>query len=84
MIYFCLLFILLFISLVIYGLFKNTNIFIKILFLNSLTSIVALFICFLGSFAANDSYLDIAIIYFLLSFIATGAYLKYFLQQSND
>ena len=84
MIYFCLLFILLFISLVIYGLVKNLNIFIKILFLNSLTSIVALFICFLATFTDNDSYLDIAIIYFLLSFIATAAYLKYFLQQPND
>ena len=30
----------------------------------------------------NDSYLDIAIIYFLLSFISTSSYLKYFIQKT--
>jgi multisubunit Na+/H+ antiporter MnhF subunit len=73
----------LFIGLIVYLLLKNNNIFTKILLLNSLTSVVTLFICFLGSFKVNNSYLDIAIIYFLLSFIASSAYLRYFIDQSN-
>lgn len=47
--------------------------------MNVATSIAALFICFLGSFRANSSYIDIALIYFLLGAIATSAYMKYFL-----
>ncbi|WP_342272373.1 monovalent cation/H+ antiporter complex subunit F [Candidatus Tisiphia endosymbiont of Parasteatoda lunata] len=74
----------LFIGLMIYLLLKNVNIFVKLLVLNSLTSIITLFICFLGSFKMNNCYLDIAIIYFLLSFIASGAYLKYLINQSNN
>lgn len=74
----------LFIGLIVCLLINGKNIFIKILLSNSLTSIVTLFICFLGSFKANNSYLDVAIIYFLLSFIASSAYLKYFIIQSNN
>ncbi|OZG31922.1 monovalent cation/H+ antiporter complex subunit F [Rickettsia endosymbiont of Culicoides newsteadi] len=74
----------LFVVLMIYLLLKNRNIFVKLLVLNSLTSIMTLFICFLGSFKMNNCYLDIALIYFLLSFIASGAYLKYFIGQSNN
>ncbi|HJD63459.1 MAG TPA: cation:proton antiporter [Rickettsia endosymbiont of Sericostoma sp.] len=74
----------LFVALMIYLLLKNRNIFVKLLVLNSLTSIMTLFICFLGSFKMNNCYLDIALIYFLLSFIASGAYLKYFIGQSNN
>ncbi|XVN42390.1 MAG: monovalent cation/H+ antiporter complex subunit F [Candidatus Rickettsia vulgarisii] len=74
---------LLFIAIVTYLLIKDRNIFIKILLLNNLTSIVSLFICFLGSYKMNNSYLDIAIIYFLLSFIASSAYLKYFIGQAK-
>ncbi|MCC8483761.1 MAG: monovalent cation/H+ antiporter complex subunit F [Rickettsia endosymbiont of Labidopullus appendiculatus] len=74
----------LFVALMIYLLLKNGNIFVKLLVLNSLTSIMTLFICFLGSFKMNNCYLDIALIYFLLSFIASGAYLKYFIGQSNN
>lgn len=76
--------ILLFIAIVTYLLIKDRNVFIKILLLNNLTSIVSLFICFLGSFKMNSSYLDIAIIYFLLSFVASSAYLKYFRQLYFD
>ena len=57
------------------------DIFIKILFLNTGTSLAALFICVLGTFKANNSYIDIALIYFLLSVIVTSAYLQYFLQK---
>ena len=79
----CLIVIILFIILLILLLFSDKNLYNKILFLNSLTSSVALFICFLASKPLNDSYLDIAIIYFLLSFISTMSYLKYFVQQKN-
>jgi len=73
------------ISLGVVGVFIGKNIFIKIMFLNSTTILVTLFICTLGSFGGNGSYLDIAIIYFALSFIATNGYLKYFLsKQSNN
>lgn len=59
------------------------DIFIKLLFLNIATSIGALFICCLGSYKANSSYIDIALIYFLLSVIANGAYLKYFSRKNQ-
>ena len=80
MLNYCLIFLSLIVLLLIIGLIKNRNIFIKILFLNTITNIIALFICFLGTFTFNDTYVDIAIIYLLLSFIATLAYLKYFSQ----
>ncbi|KJV89668.1 multiple resistance and pH regulation F family protein [Rickettsia bellii str. RML An4] len=44
---------------------------------------MSLFICCLGLYLGNSSYLDIAIIYFLLSFIATNGYLKYFVYESS-
>lgn len=59
----------------------RTNI-AKIILLNSLTNIIALLICFVGILKHESSYLDIAIIYFILSFISTNAYLKYF--KSSD
>ncbi len=74
----------LFIGLIIYLLLRNVNIFVKLLLLNSLTSIITLFICFLGSFTMSNCYLDIAIIYFLLNFVSSAAYLKYFIGQSNN
>ncbi len=72
---------LIFSCIVICSLFWQKDIFTKILFLNTGTSLASLFICFLGSYKGNSSYLDIALIYFLLSAIATSAYLKYFLQK---
>ncbi|ABE04705.1 cation:proton antiporter [Rickettsia bellii] len=73
----------LFISLITYLFIRKTDIFTKLLILNSLTSVVSLFICCLGLYLGNSSYLDIAIIYFLLSFIATNGYLKYFVYESS-
>lgn len=73
----------LFISLITYLFIRKTDIFTKLLILNSLTSVVSLFICCLGFYLGNSSYLDIAIIYFLLSFIATNGYLKYFIYESD-
>ena len=72
---------LVFSSIIICGAFLQKDVFIKILFLNTSTSVAALFICFLGSFKVNNSYIDIALIYFLLSVVATNAYLKYFMQK---
>jgi len=75
---------LIFTSIVICGLFWQKDIFTKLLFLNTGTSLAALFICFLGSYKVNNSYIDIALIYFFLSVIATSAYLKYFLQKHRN
>ncbi len=77
----CLILVLILSSIVICGAFLQKDMFIKLLFLNTGTSIAALFICFLGSFKVNSSYIDIALIYFLLSAVATNAYLKYFMQR---
>jgi multisubunit Na+/H+ antiporter MnhF subunit len=77
----CLILVLILSSIVICGAFLQKDMFIKLLFLNTGTSIAALFICFLGSFKVNSSYIDIALIYFLLSVVATSAYLKYFMQK---
>jgi multisubunit Na+/H+ antiporter MnhF subunit len=79
----CIIAVILFIFIILLLLLSNKNIFNKILLLNSLTSLISLLICFLGSFGLNEFYIDIAIIYFLLSFIATLGYLKYFLQAKN-
>jgi len=72
-----------FISFLLYIFLKNKDVFTKLLVLNSLTSVITLFICFLSTFKANSSYIDIAIIYFILSFIAGNAYLKYFKQPTK-
>ena len=77
----CLILVLVLSSIIICGAFLQKDIFIKLLFLNTGTSVAALFICFLGSFKVNSSYIDIALIYFLLSVVATSAYLKYFMQK---
>ena len=66
---------------VIIGAFLHRDIFIKLLFVNTGTNLVSLFICFLSSYKVNNSYIDIAMIYFLLSIVATNAFLKYFLQK---
>ena len=70
-------------SVVICGAMSAKDFFSKILFLNTGTSLIALFICFLGSFKVNSSYIDIALIYFLLSVVATNAYLKYFINKDS-
>lgn len=73
----------LFLCLITYLFTRKTGIFTKLLILNSFAALVSLFICCLGLYLGNNSYLDIAIIYFLLSFIATNGYLKYFIHESN-
>lgn len=80
----CLFITLIFSSVVICGAFVQRDLFIKLLFLNTGTSLAALFICFLGTFKVNNSYIDIALIYFLLSVVSTNAYLKYFIQKHKS
>ena len=77
----CLIVTLLFSSIVICGAFWQKDIFIRLLFLNVGTSLASLFMCLLGSIKVNNSYIDIALIYFLLSVVATNAYLKYFMHK---
>ena len=71
-------------ALIIISSFVQKDIFTKILFLNTSTSIFSLFICFFGTFQVNSSYIDIALIYFLLSVVATSAYMKYFFQKHKQ
>lgn len=70
---------LIFAAIVICSLFWQKDIFTKLLLLNTGTGLASLFICFLGTYKVNSSYIDIALIYFLLSVVANAAYLKYFL-----
>lgn len=80
----CVFLFLIFACVVICGALLQRDVFTKLLFVNTGTSLAALFICFLGSFKANSSFIDIAFIYFLLSVVATNAYLKYFLQKHKS
>ena len=50
----------------------------RILLINSGTTVMALFLCFLGSYSLNSSYIDIAMIYFLLTIVASCADLRFF------
>ncbi|MGC0371753.1 MAG: hypothetical protein DGJ47_000453 [Rickettsiaceae bacterium] len=68
---------------VFFNFLRINDVFTKLLMVNTGTSIASLLICALGTYQVNSSYIDIAIIYFLLSVIASAAYLKYFLQQKN-
>jgi len=77
----CLVLLLLFSVVVVCAMLLQKEVFTKLLFLNTLTSLTSLFICFLGSYKVNSSYIDIALIYFLLSVVGNLAYLKYFLQK---
>ena len=74
---------LIFAAIVICSLFWQKDIFIKLLLLNTGTTLAALFICFLGTYKVNSSYIDIALIYFLLSVIANMAYLRYFFARTE-
>ncbi len=77
---FCLLSLLIPIAISIFGLCMGKSIFVKILFLNSLTTVTSLFIVIMGMSYGKGSYIDIALIYFILGFIGSIAYLEYFLK----
>lgn len=46
----------------------------KLLFVNSLTNLIVVLIIFLGTLPGRESYIDIAMIYVLLNFIAMKAF----------
>ncbi|KJV57166.1 multiple resistance and pH regulation F family protein [Orientia chuto str. Dubai] len=52
----------------------------RILYINSLTNLISLFIVFIGMNYYTRYFIDISIIYLLLSFIATNAYMKLYLR----
>ncbi len=66
-----------FIVVLLIGLLLEKEIFAKFLFLNSITNVIVLMIVTLGSYQYNGSFLDIALIYSLLSFIASQGLLKF-------
>jgi len=75
--------VLVFAGVIILGACMHKDVFTQLLFLNVGTSVTSLFICFLGSAKVNSSYIDIALIYFLLSVVAANAYLKFFIQTKH-
>ncbi len=74
----------LFVIIVVFSAFNQKDTFTKILYLNISTTLSALFICCIGTYTTNSSYIDIALIYFILSIISVSAYLKYFIQKKNE
>ena len=56
----------------------NKEIFTKILFLNYISGLVILLISIISLYPYKSSYIDIAIIYAILSFIASVGFLNYF------
>ncbi len=55
----------------------------KLIFLNTLNSLSVLTICTLSAYSANDYYLVLDIIYFLLTSLETIEYLKYYIQKKK-
>jgi multisubunit Na+/H+ antiporter MnhF subunit len=60
-----------------------TELFTQILFLSSITNLGVVMIVALGSYSFNESYLDIALIYAILSFITSQAILKYIIRKNG-
>jgi len=56
--------------------FKVKDFFSRIICLNSISNLVALFIANLGTYEGRESYLDVALIYMLLSYVFTIALLR--------
>ena len=73
-----------FIVILLIGLLLEKEIFAKFLFLSSITNVIALMIVILGSYQYNESFLDIALIYSLLSFIASQGLLKFVIGRQKD
>lgn len=84
LLYLCLFIIAIFIALIVHHAVMNKDIFIKILYVNVCATLTSLFICFFGTIKVNNTYIDIALIYFLLNTITTIAYLKYFLYKQEN
>ncbi len=62
---------------VLIGIIIQKEIFSRILLLNSLGNLVILMIVTLGSYKYNESYIDIALIYASLSFVAMMAVFRF-------
>lgn len=56
--------------------FKIKDFFSRVICLNSISNLVALFIANLSAYDDNGGYIDIALIYMLLSYVLTIALLK--------
>lgn len=65
------------------GLFRAVSSFERILFINSMTNICVIIIAILSSFESKESYIDIALIYAFLSFLAMKAYLNYYKDETK-
>jgi multisubunit Na+/H+ antiporter MnhF subunit len=60
------------------------SVFDKLLCINFATNIIIVLICLIGSYKSNQSYIDIAFIYGLLSYITTMAFLRYFINKQDN
>lgn len=60
------------------------DIFTQALFLSSATNLSVLIIVVLGSYEYRDSYIDVALIYAFLTFIASQAILRYVGSNKNE
>ncbi len=56
----------------------------KLLCINMTTNLIVVLICLLSSYKFNQSYIDIAIIYGLLSYISIMAFLRFFITQHRS
>ncbi|MFN7038450.1 MAG: monovalent cation/H+ antiporter complex subunit F [Alphaproteobacteria bacterium] len=61
---------------------KGPSIFDRIMAVNCFTNYTICFVVLLANFDGNNSFIDIALIYTLINFIATIAFLKYFKHRS--
>lgn len=66
------------IFLLIIGLLKSKSLFECLLFINSIVNSTVIIIAILSSFEGNSSYIDIALIYTFLGFLASKGFLSYY------
>jgi len=62
------------------GMIINKEFFTKLIFLSNLNNYTAIFICLLSLTQNNESFIDIAIIYALLSYISSLAIYKRYMK----
>ncbi|MFV9879920.1 MAG: monovalent cation/H+ antiporter complex subunit F [Rickettsiales endosymbiont of Dermacentor nuttalli] len=69
------------ITLMLISIFCNTSIFNKIMSVNCLTNYIIILITLIAYFKMQETFLDIALIYAFINFIATIGFLRYFKQK---
>ncbi|AIL64987.1 putative monovalent cation/H+ antiporter subunit F [Rickettsiales bacterium Ac37b] len=69
------------ITLMLISIFNNSSIFDKIMSMNCLTNYVIILITLIASLKVQETFLDIALIYAFINFIATIGFLRYFKQK---